>query len=92
MFGKFKTRDITDLKEHQLNQLHDTVVNRCRAKLGLGAAADRDKKQRAGAGSQSTEAKPTGRHYVLTKPTKFIRPAKPAPSPTTVPDDEPPPF
>jgi len=46
---KAKFRGITDLRllrEHQLKQLHDTVVNRCRAKLGLGDPDSRNKKER----------------------------------------------
>ncbi len=46
---KAKFRGITDLRllrEFQLKQLHDTVVNRCRAKLGLGAADSRNKQER----------------------------------------------
>jgi hypothetical protein len=47
MKGKF--RGVTDLRllnERQLKMLHDTVVNRCRAKLGLGEAENRNKKER----------------------------------------------
>lgn len=47
---KAKFRGITDyarLSEFQLKQLHDTIVNRCRQKLGLGEPDNRNKKQRA---------------------------------------------
>lgn len=45
--GKFRGEtDFRRLSESQLKQLHDTVVNRCRAKLGLGDADNRNKKQR----------------------------------------------
>lgn len=48
MQGKFRgTTDIRLLSERQLKELHDTVVNRCRAKLGLGDPDSRNKKQRA---------------------------------------------
>lgn len=48
MKAKFKgISEITRLNEWQLKQLHDTVVNRCRAKLGLGDDMNRNKKQRA---------------------------------------------
>jgi len=46
MKGKFKHTDLTRLNERQLKQLHDTIVNRARAKLGLGDTQNRDKKQR----------------------------------------------
>ncbi len=42
-FGRTETRDLT---EAQLKQLCDTVINRARAKLGLGDPMDRNKKQR----------------------------------------------
>lgn len=46
MKAKFKgITEYTRLNEWQLKQLHDTVVNRCRAKLGLGEADHRNKKQ-----------------------------------------------
>lgn len=48
--GKFKTSSIEQLSERQLKQLHDTVVNRCRAKLSLGETANRNKGQRAAGG------------------------------------------
>jgi hypothetical protein len=54
MKGKF--RGITDLRllnVGQLKQLHDTVVNRCRAKLGLGDADSRNKKERGISRGQS---------------------------------------
>jgi hypothetical protein len=47
MKGKF--RGITDLRllrEHELKMLHDTVVNRCRKKLGIGSDDDRNKQER----------------------------------------------
>lgn len=37
---------LENLTEWQLKQVHDTVVNRCRAKLGLGRTGARNKKQR----------------------------------------------
>jgi hypothetical protein len=37
---------LENLTEGQLKQLHDTLVNRCRAKLGLGRTGARNKKQR----------------------------------------------
>ncbi|MBV5324284.1 MAG: hypothetical protein J0626_02890, partial [Rhodospirillaceae bacterium] len=46
---KAKFHGITDLRllnAGQLKQLHDTVVNRCRAKLGLGDPDSRNKKER----------------------------------------------
>jgi hypothetical protein len=39
---------VENLTEWQLKQVHDTVVNRCRAKLGLGETGARNKKQRRG--------------------------------------------
>ncbi len=45
---RFKGADIRTLRTWQLKQLHDTIVNRCRAKLGLGDAANRNKKARHG--------------------------------------------
>ncbi len=66
------------LSENQLKQLHDTVVNRCRAKLGLGNADNRNKKERQGrrvegGGSRiadshqpsSTSSGPKTREYIL---------------------------
>lgn len=47
MKGKFRTVDLHALSERQLKQLHDTIVNRARAKLGLGSATSRNKAQRA---------------------------------------------
>lgn len=44
--SKFKTSRMEELSERQLEQLHDTIVNRARAKLGLGETAERNKKQR----------------------------------------------
>ena len=58
---KAKFRGITDLRllrEHQLKQLHDTVVNRCRAKLGLGDAGNRNKKERGVSPQRDVKAKP----------------------------------
>lgn len=87
MFAKFKTRDITRLTESQLKQLHDTVVNRCRAKLKLGDTENRNKKQRKvlPAGQASTPppsaSARAGRDYVL-KPA-----ARPSPAPS--PSDDP---
>jgi hypothetical protein len=46
MRSRFKTSDLADLSEEQLKQLHDTIVNRCRQKLGLGDSWNRNKKQR----------------------------------------------
>jgi len=43
---RFRAADIRELRIWQLKQLHDTVVNRCRAKLGLGDADNRNKKAR----------------------------------------------
>lgn len=54
---KAKFRGITDirlLREHELKQLHDTVVNRCRAKLGKGDPDNRNKKERFGHGPAAT--------------------------------------
>lgn len=49
MKGKFRGETkVENLTELQLKALHDTVVNRCRAKLGLGELANRNKKQRRG--------------------------------------------
>jgi hypothetical protein len=45
---RFKGADIRSLRTWQLKQLHDTIVNRCRAKLGLGDPDNRNKKQRQG--------------------------------------------
>ncbi|WP_395737434.1 hypothetical protein [Prosthecobacter sp.] len=57
MKGKF--RGITDmrlLREHELKQLHDTVLNRCRAKLGKGDPDNRNKRARGkGAPAQTRE-------------------------------------
>jgi len=54
--AKFKGEtDFRRLSEWQLKQLHDTVVNRCRAKLGLGDADNRNKKQRAGSKGQGAK-------------------------------------
>lgn len=47
MKSKFKTVDLTALDERQLKQLHDTILNRARAKLGRGDPARRNKKARA---------------------------------------------
>lgn len=44
----FRGADIRELRTWQLKQLHDTIVNRCRAKLGLGDAGNRNKKARQG--------------------------------------------
>jgi len=43
---KNKITDIRLLRTWQLKQLHDTVVNRCRSKLGLGDPGNRNKKAR----------------------------------------------
>jgi hypothetical protein len=49
MKGKFRGETkVENLTEWQLKQLHDTVVNRCRAKLGLGLIETRNKRQRRG--------------------------------------------
>jgi len=48
MKGKFRgITDIRLLNECELKQLHDTVLNRCRKKLGKGDSENRNKKQRA---------------------------------------------
>lgn len=52
---KAKFRGITDIRllnERELKQLHDTVVNRCRKKLGLGDPDARNKKARGVATSR----------------------------------------
>ena len=83
--------DIRALRTWQLKELHDTVVNRCRAKLGLGEAANRNKKQRGQSGEQKAEPQkaepqsPTAsapakaREYIL-KP-RAPRPANYVPNP-----------
>ena len=58
---KAKFRGITDLRmlrEYQLKQLHDTIVNRCRAKLGLGDPDGRNKKDRGIMPRQGTKPEP----------------------------------
>lgn len=61
MRSKFKTSDITNLSERCLKQLHDTVVNRARAKLKKGDIANRNKKQTAQRGLQADiQVKETG--------------------------------
>jgi hypothetical protein len=64
MRARFKTSDIADLNETQLKQLHDTIVNRCRQKLGLGEAWNRNKKQRGGPRVATSKRQP-GRDYEL---------------------------
>lgn len=70
--ARFKTARMEDLSERQLKQLHDTVVNRCRAKLGLGEAANRNKKQRESRQQSPPPAEPRQpsreRTYILRKP------------------------
>lgn len=72
--------DIRALKEWQLKQLHDTVVNRCRAKLGLGLglgeAANRNKLQREAAKTSKVSApdgehEPKRRDYILNPAKKY---------------------
>lgn len=66
---RWKADDIRALRTWQLKQLHDTVVSRCRAKLGLGDAANRNKKQRSeGQRAKSGEPAPATktREYTLT--------------------------
>lgn len=71
------------LSEWQLKQLHDTVVNRCRAKLGLGDADNRNKRQR-GIGAKGTPVKP------VSKPQpKLSIPPQPMPAPTERPASQP---
>lgn len=49
MKGKFQGETkVENLSERELKALHDTVVNRCRAKLGLGETGARNKRQRRG--------------------------------------------
>lgn len=49
MKGKFRGETkVENLSERELKALHDTVVNRCRAKLGLGSTEARNKRQRRG--------------------------------------------
>lgn len=78
-----KIEDYRRLRTWQLKQLHDTVVNRARAKLGLGDADNRNKKARLGdsesphlpvSTSPSLPAAPLkAREYVLrTRPAKHI--------------------
>lgn len=73
MRAKFKTTELSRLSERQLKQLHDTVVNRCRAKLGKGHAENRNKKQRNTPGqlpqqADQLPAEPGGRTYILRPP------------------------
>lgn len=49
---RFRGADIRDLRTWQLKQLHDTIVNRCRAKLGLGDPDSRNKLSRGVATSR----------------------------------------
>jgi hypothetical protein len=88
---RWQATEIRALRTWQLKELHDTVVNRCRAKLGLGDAANRNKKQRAERKAQSAEpqkaepqsltasAPAKAREYIL-KP-RSPRPANYVPNP-----------
>jgi hypothetical protein len=69
---RFKKSRLEDLSEQQLKNLHNTVVNRARAKLGLGNAEDRNKQQRQRR-QQAAQDEPEERHanertYILRPP------------------------
>lgn len=71
--AKFKHGHVEQLHDHQVKQLHDTVCNRARAKLGTGHADERNKKQR----EQRREAK-AGRTYEMKTAGKYVPRPKPA--------------
>lgn len=84
---KNKFGGITDLRllrEYQLKQLHDTVVNRCRAKLGVGDADSRNKKER-GISSPQKDAKsePQKPASSIQHPEPSISPANGSPPPVS---------
>lgn len=86
MKAKFRgCSQLEKLTEYQLKQLHDTIVNRARAKLKKGETANRNKKQRER--SEPSAAAPEGpskqRTYVL-KPS-----VKPLPRPPADDDGDP---
>ncbi len=59
--AKSKFKGETDLRllgEVQLKQLHDTIVNNARRKLGLGSAANRRKKERGQGARPSADETP----------------------------------
>ncbi|MFZ4764912.1 MAG: hypothetical protein ACOYMN_08140 [Roseimicrobium sp.] len=80
--NRFKAARLEDLSEAQLRELLYTVRNRCRAKLGVGNAADRNKRQRGdrqerqrqAQAQAETQAEPpqTARTYVLNPAKKFV--------------------
>lgn len=100
MKGKFRgCSQIERLSEWQLKQLHDTIVNRCRAKLGKGSTQTRNQKQRrdrqAGAGATVAAEQPPagngqGRTYIL-RPSSAPR-RRPDPAPQADPGPEADPF
>ena len=78
---KNKFCGITDLRllnAGQLKQLHDTVVNRCRAKLNLGDADNRNKQERGLVKSSPPEPSQTS-----ATPPPAIAPANGSPPPAS---------
>lgn len=72
-----KFRGITDirlLREHELKQLHDTVVNRCRAKLGKGDPDSRNKKERGVVPQNGTKREPQKPASSIQHPASSIQP------------------
>ena len=83
---KAKFRGITDLRllsERQLKQLHDTVVNRCRAKLGLGDRDSRNKKERGIGPQKNTQAEPQKPAPIAQPQVSSIPPANGSPPPVS---------
>lgn len=92
---RWQATEIRALRTWQLKQLHDTVVNRCRAKLGLGDAANRNKKARQGDGEtvrQGDHETPKPQALTPSKAREYIlKPRAPRPA-NYVPDPEIEPF
>lgn len=84
---KNKFRGITDLRllnAGQLKQLHDTVVNRCRAKLGLGDPDSRNKLERGISRPQrDTKAEPQKPASSIQHPEPSLPPANGSPPPAS---------
>lgn len=79
---KAKFRGITDLRllrGNQLKQLHDTLVNRCRAKLCLGDPDSRNKKDRGIMPQKATQPEPQAPSPISHLPSPAQLPANGSP-------------
>jgi hypothetical protein len=82
---KFGHANVEQLLDWQVEQLHHTIVNRARAKLGRGHTAARNKSQRQAREENREQKESKGRDYALKPAGKYT----PKPKADDIDDNEP---